>query len=481
MLIGRPSTTCVPRVATTMSGSAARSAPAITDRAALPVQRATTSGIAGGAYAAHMAIDVRQAERALPHRDRLARLVAQLQLRHATTTRRTRTTGSCSSTTTTSSAPAGGFGTHSHRDMEIVTWVLDGELEHRDSTGTVGIIYPGLAQRMSAGSGIQHSETNASATADVHLVQMWVLPDTEGIEPGYEQHDVSEALERRRPRHRRVGRCGRGRGHDPPARRRAARRSPRARRRGRGPGGAARARVRRRRHRRARRCRRARRRATRCGSPTRARTRSPPGPTGAEVLVWANGVGPCASSRSTGRDASSGERRAIWLAEAVDGELVRLEDGRTRERGRRSRRRPRRCRPRPRGRLRLLVLAARVVLRTRAGSRRSTSCGRRRARDGERWLAECNPPFWGRPGRPRPELPAHLRVTEAAIAPYGGVRPKSTFQVGGNGSVGTGSIRGWPIVGAAPRSEGFAIWPFDDAAARRWSSRSTRAPAPARS
>jgi redox-sensitive bicupin YhaK (pirin superfamily) len=87
-----------------------------------------------------------------------------------------------------------GFGTHSHRDMEIVTWVLDGELEHRDSTGTVGVIYPGLAQRMSAGSGIQHSETNASATADVHLVQMWVLPDTEGIDPGYEQHDVSEAL-----------------------------------------------------------------------------------------------------------------------------------------------------------------------------------------------------------------------------------------------------------------------------------------------
>ena len=56
------------------------------------------------------------------------------------------------------------------------------------------MIYPGLAQRMSAGSGIQHSETNASATADVHLVQMWVLPDTEGIEPGYEQHDVSDAL-----------------------------------------------------------------------------------------------------------------------------------------------------------------------------------------------------------------------------------------------------------------------------------------------
>jgi redox-sensitive bicupin YhaK (pirin superfamily) len=90
----------------------------------------------------------------------------------------------------------GGFGTHGHRDMEIVTWVLDGELEHRDSIGTVGVIFPGLAQRMSAGRGIQHSEMNASATADVHLVQMWVLPDAIGIEPGYEQRDMTDALER---------------------------------------------------------------------------------------------------------------------------------------------------------------------------------------------------------------------------------------------------------------------------------------------
>ena len=88
----------------------------------------------------------------------------------------------------------GGFGTHGHRDMEIVTWVLDGELGHRDSTGTDGVIYPGLAQRMSAGSGIRHSEMNASATADVHFVQMWVLPDTNGIEPGYEQRDLNDAL-----------------------------------------------------------------------------------------------------------------------------------------------------------------------------------------------------------------------------------------------------------------------------------------------
>ena len=90
----------------------------------------------------------------------------------------------------------GGFGTHGHRDMEIVTWVLEGELEHRDSIGTVGVIYPGLAQRMSAGRGIQHSEMNASGTADVHLVQMWVLPDTIGIEPSYEQRDMTGALDR---------------------------------------------------------------------------------------------------------------------------------------------------------------------------------------------------------------------------------------------------------------------------------------------
>jgi quercetin 2,3-dioxygenase len=88
----------------------------------------------------------------------------------------------------------GGFGTHGHADMEIVTWVLDGELGHRDSIGTDDVIYPGLAQRMSAGSGIRHSEMNANATADVHLVQMWVLPDTDGIEPSYEQRDLNEAL-----------------------------------------------------------------------------------------------------------------------------------------------------------------------------------------------------------------------------------------------------------------------------------------------
>lgn len=88
-----------------------------------------------------------------------------------------------------------GFGTHPHRDMEIVTWVLSGELEHRDSEGNDGLIYPGLAQRMSAGSGITHSEHNASKEVDVHFLQMWVRPDTAGIQPGYEQTDVTADLD----------------------------------------------------------------------------------------------------------------------------------------------------------------------------------------------------------------------------------------------------------------------------------------------
>jgi redox-sensitive bicupin YhaK (pirin superfamily) len=87
-----------------------------------------------------------------------------------------------------------GFGMHPHRDMEIVTWVLRGELEHRDSEGNHGIIRPGLAQRMSAGTGIHHSEHNPSRDVDVHFLQMWVLPDTAGIRPGYEQLDISDEI-----------------------------------------------------------------------------------------------------------------------------------------------------------------------------------------------------------------------------------------------------------------------------------------------
>ena len=90
-------------------------------------------------------------------------------------------------------AAAAGFDTHPHRDMEIVTWVLDGSLAHRDSAGNSGVIYPGLAQRMSAGSGIAHSEHNASTTEPVRFVQMWVQPDVAGIQPGYQQHAISDA------------------------------------------------------------------------------------------------------------------------------------------------------------------------------------------------------------------------------------------------------------------------------------------------
>jgi quercetin 2,3-dioxygenase len=91
-------------------------------------------------------------------------------------------------------APGGGFQAHAHRDMEIVTWVLDGRLAHEDTLGNRDVIYPGLAQRMSAGRGIRHSEMNASETEPVHFVQMWVRPDTEGVDAGYEQIDVREAL-----------------------------------------------------------------------------------------------------------------------------------------------------------------------------------------------------------------------------------------------------------------------------------------------
>lgn len=98
-------------------------------------------------------------------------------------------------------APGTGFETHPHRDMEIVTWVMDGTLVHQDSTGHNGVIYPGLAQRMSAGRGILHSEKNDSWRLGgdthrdpVHFVQMWVVPDENNITPGYEQLEIEHEL-----------------------------------------------------------------------------------------------------------------------------------------------------------------------------------------------------------------------------------------------------------------------------------------------
>jgi hypothetical protein len=158
----------------------------------------------------------------------------------------------------------------------------------------------------------------------------------------------------------------------------------------------------------------------------------------------------------------AGERRHLWLAEAHDGRLLRLVAGRTRSEV-------------------VDELVDRVdevpgvvvgfdfsfslpewFLREQ-GYRDARALWDAAADDGERWLRRCTPPFWGRPHRPRPELPAHLRRTEAELAAVGGIRPKSSFQIGGAGSVGTGSIRGFPAL-ARLQDAGFAIWPIDDPA-----------------
>jgi hypothetical protein len=89
--------------------------------------------------------------------------------------------------------PTAGFGTHGHRDMEIITYVLEGALEHKDNIGNGSVIQPGEVQRMTAGTGILHSEFNHSETEAVHLLQIWLLPDQEGLSPSYEQRNFSPA------------------------------------------------------------------------------------------------------------------------------------------------------------------------------------------------------------------------------------------------------------------------------------------------
>ena len=96
--------------------------------------------------------------------------------------------------------PGTGFGTHGHRDMEIITYLLAGKLEHKDNMGNGSVILPGDVQRMSAGKGILHSEFNPSADEPVHLLQIWIEPDVRGISPSYEQRHVAPAEKRGRLR-----------------------------------------------------------------------------------------------------------------------------------------------------------------------------------------------------------------------------------------------------------------------------------------
>ena len=156
--------------------------------------------------------------------------------------------------------------------------------------------------------------------------------------------------------------------------------------------------------------------------------------------------------------AKQGARSKIWLAEVRDGRLVRLESGRSREEIVDE----------------LVTEAARdpdlvvgldfafsvpLWFFRKRGLKRVEDLWAVVAQDGESWLAECEPPFWGRPGKKKPMLPEHFRRTETESPRVGGSAPKSVFQIGGAGAVGTGSLRGMPCLGAL-HAAGFSVWPF---------------------
>lgn len=159
--------------------------------------------------------------------------------------------------------------------------------------------------------------------------------------------------------------------------------------------------------------------------------------------------------------AARGAERRIWLAEwdAARGGVVRLEDGRSREALVEHL-----CREVQRDPHVVIGLDFAFSFPAWFLAERSLATAPAAwalvAREGERWLADCPPPFWGRPGRPRPDVPDHFRRTERELAPVAGIRPKSVLQIGGAGAVGTGSLRGMPHL-LALRAAGCAIWPFD--------------------
>jgi hypothetical protein len=161
--------------------------------------------------------------------------------------------------------------------------------------------------------------------------------------------------------------------------------------------------------------------------------------------------------------AVSGARRKIWLAEAVGGQIMRLESGRDRSAiadfliGEASRT------PELVVGLDFAFSMPGWFLESQ-GMPDGPALWDLVAEEGESWLAGCEAPFWGRPGRGRPELPDHLRRTDRDAPAIGGIRPKSVFQIGGAGAVGTGSLRGMPVLKRL-RDGGFAVWPFD---APRW-------------